>query len=62
MKNPPKVIKTVMAEVCVMKDIKPEKIQDPDGSGKKVNLSLRLAIFLLWLTVSSTSDSRLLGT
>jgi len=45
MKNPPKVIKTVMAAVCVMKDIKPEKIQDPDGSGKKVNLSLRLAIF-----------------
>ncbi len=31
-----KVIKTVMAAVCVMKDIKPEKILDPDGSGKKV--------------------------
>lgn len=37
MKNPPKVIKTVMAAVCVMKDIKPEKILDPDGSGKKVS-------------------------
>lgn len=37
MKNPPKVIKTVMAAVCVMKDIKPEKILDPAGSGKKVN-------------------------
>ena len=36
MKNPPRVIKTVMAAVCVMKDIKPEKIQDPSGSGKKV--------------------------
>ncbi|XP_045030294.1 dynein axonemal heavy chain 7 isoform X2 [Daphnia magna] len=36
MKNPPKVIKTVMAAVCVMKDIKPEKILDPDGSGKKI--------------------------
>ncbi len=33
---PIKVIKTVMAAVCVMKDIKPEKILDPDGSGKKV--------------------------
>jgi dynein heavy chain len=39
MKNPPKVIKTVMAAVCVMKDIKPEKIQDPDGSGKKVKIT-----------------------
>ena len=36
MKNPPRPIKTVMAAVCVMKDIKPEKILDPNGSGKKV--------------------------
>lgn len=36
MKNPPRPIKTVMAAVCVMKDIKPEKILDPGGSGKKV--------------------------
>lgn len=36
MKNPPRPIKTVMAAVCVMKDIKPEKILDPAGSGKKV--------------------------
>lgn len=26
-----------MAAVCVMKDIKPEKINDPAGTGKKVN-------------------------
>ena len=36
MKNPPRPVKTVLAAVCVMKDIKPEKIQDPAGSGKKI--------------------------
>ena len=29
MKNPPSGVKLVMAAVCVMKDIKPEKISDP---------------------------------
>lgn len=37
MKNPPSGVKLVMAAVCVMKDIKPEKINDPAGTGKKVN-------------------------
>ncbi|KAF4078180.1 hypothetical protein AMELA_G00196410 [Ameiurus melas] len=36
MKNPPSGVKLVMAAVCVMKDIKPEKINDPAGTGKKV--------------------------
>ena len=36
MKNPPLGVKIVMAAVCVMKDIKPEKINDPSGSGQKV--------------------------
>lgn len=36
MKNPPSGVKLVMAAVCVMKDIKPEKIQDPSGSGQKI--------------------------
>ncbi|XP_067448608.1 dynein axonemal heavy chain 12 [Thunnus thynnus] len=36
MKNPPSGVKLVMAAVCVMKDIKPDKIADPAGTGKKV--------------------------
>ncbi|KAM4737020.1 LOW QUALITY PROTEIN: dynein axonemal heavy chain 12-like [Anableps anableps] len=36
MKNPPSGVKLVMSAVCVMKDIKPEKITDPAGTGKKV--------------------------
>ncbi|KAI5095774.1 dynein heavy chain 12, axonemal isoform X1 [Silurus meridionalis] len=36
MKNPPSGVKLVMAAVCVMKDIRPEKIPDPAGTGKKV--------------------------
>ena len=36
MKNPPSGVKLVMAAVCVMKDIKPEKISDPSGTGGKV--------------------------
>ncbi|XP_072136530.1 dynein axonemal heavy chain 12 isoform X2 [Mobula birostris] len=36
MKNPPQGVKLVMAAVCVMKLIKPEKINDPSGSGEKV--------------------------
>lgn len=39
MKNPPSGVKLVMAAVCVMKDIKPEKINDPAGTGQKVNMS-----------------------
>ncbi|KAF6041077.1 DNAH12 [Bugula neritina] len=36
MKSPPSGVKLVMAAVCVMKDIKPEKINDPSGSGQKI--------------------------
>ncbi|ROL53285.1 Dynein heavy chain 7, axonemal [Anabarilius grahami] len=36
MKNPPAGVKLVMAAVCVMKDIKPEKINDPSGTGQKI--------------------------
>lgn len=37
MKNPPPGVKMVMEAVCVMRDIKPEKVNDPSGSGKKIN-------------------------
>ena len=40
MKNPPGGVKLVMAAVCVMKDIKPEKINDPNKAGQKVCAAL----------------------
>ncbi|XP_053545345.1 dynein axonemal heavy chain 12 [Bombina bombina] len=36
MKNPPSGVKLVMSAVCVMKDIKPEKINDPAGTGQRI--------------------------
>nr|XP_021153643.1 dynein heavy chain 12, axonemal isoform X1 [Columba livia]XP_021153644.1 dynein heavy chain 12, axonemal isoform X1 [Columba livia]XP_021153645.1 dynein heavy chain 12, axonemal isoform X1 [Columba livia]XP_021153646.1 dynein heavy chain 12, axonemal isoform X1 [Columba livia]XP_021153647.1 dynein heavy chain 12, axonemal isoform X1 [Columba livia]XP_021153648.1 dynein heavy chain 12, axonemal isoform X1 [Columba livia] len=36
MKNPPSGVKLVMAAVCVMKDIKPEKVADPTKIGAKI--------------------------
>ncbi|XP_078517697.1 dynein axonemal heavy chain 12 [Lissotriton helveticus] len=36
MKNPPHGVKLVLSAVCVMKDIKPEKIMDPAGTGEKI--------------------------
>ncbi|CAG5048847.1 unnamed protein product [Parnassius apollo] len=36
MKNPPATVKLVMAAVCVMKGIPPDKIPDPNNPGKKV--------------------------
>ncbi|KAK5645095.1 hypothetical protein RI129_006395 [Pyrocoelia pectoralis] len=35
MKNPPETVKLVMAGVCVIKDVKPDRINDP-ASGKKI--------------------------
>ncbi|KAI8929015.1 dynein heavy chain and region D6 of dynein motor-domain-containing protein [Entophlyctis helioformis] len=36
MKSPPAGVKLVMETICVMKDVKPVKIPDPAGSGKKI--------------------------
>lgn len=36
MVNPPAGIKLVMTAVCVMRDIKPDRVNDPSGSGKKI--------------------------
>lgn len=36
MKSPPAGVKLVMSAVCVMRDIKPEKVNDPSGSGQKI--------------------------
>ena len=48
MKNPPYGVKIVMAAVCVMKDIKPDKINDPAGTGQKVgDIVLQGAVIFL---------------
>jgi dynein heavy chain len=36
MKNPPAGVKLVMESICVMKDIKADKIPDPAGTGKMI--------------------------
>ena len=36
MKSPPGGVKLVLEAVCVLKGIKPERIPDPSGTGKKV--------------------------
>jgi dynein heavy chain len=38
MKNPPDAVKLVMAAVCVMKDVKPDRINDP-ATGRMVRSS-----------------------
>lgn len=45
MKNPPDTVKLVMAAVCVMKDIKPEKVLDPNNPGKRVTRTFYSVIF-----------------
>ncbi|KAG8243033.1 Dynein heavy chain 7, axonemal [Homalodisca vitripennis] len=36
MKSPPKGVRLVMEAVCILKDVKPDRIPDPGGSGKMV--------------------------
>ncbi|KAG7331501.1 hypothetical protein KOW79_005470 [Hemibagrus wyckioides] len=36
MKNPPAGVKLVMEAICILKGIKPDRIPDPLGSGKKI--------------------------
>lgn len=36
MQNPPGPVKLVMESICVMKGIKPERKQDPGGSGMRM--------------------------
>ncbi|CAH1394131.1 unnamed protein product [Nezara viridula] len=37
MKNPPETVKLVLAAVCVMKGIKPDRLPDPKNPGRKIN-------------------------
>ncbi|XP_075690041.1 dynein axonemal heavy chain 12 [Rhinoderma darwinii] len=36
MKSPPSGVKLVMAAICVMKEIKPERMNDPAGTGQRI--------------------------
>ncbi|XP_061774430.1 dynein axonemal heavy chain 7 [Nerophis ophidion] len=36
MKSPPLAVKMVMEAICILKHVKPERIPDPSGTGKKV--------------------------
>ncbi|XP_067117728.1 dynein axonemal heavy chain 7 [Osmerus mordax] len=36
MKSPPPAVKLVMETICILKGLKPDRIPDPSGSGKKV--------------------------
>lgn len=47
--NPPAGVKLVMAAVCVMKNIAPEKIVDPAGTGQKVAEEDFMSIFIVLL-------------
>lgn len=37
MKNPPAAVKVVLAAVCVMKEVKPDRVNDPNKPGSKVS-------------------------
>lgn len=37
MKNPPSGVKLVMAAVCVMRGIPPDRVPDPAGTGRRVS-------------------------
>ena len=36
MQKPPSIIRLVLEAVCVIKGIKPDRVNDPSGSGKKI--------------------------
>jgi dynein heavy chain len=36
MKSPPNGVRLVMEAICVIKGIKPDRVPDPSGSGKKI--------------------------
>ena len=36
MKSPPFGVKLVMEAICILKGVKPDRIPDPTGSGKKI--------------------------
>ena len=36
MKSPPDGVKLVMEAICILKGVKPDRVPDPSGSGKKI--------------------------
>lgn len=47
MKNPPDIVKTVMAAVCVMLNILPDKVPDPKRPGYNVMFDLSIVIGII---------------
>ena len=41
MKKPPAAVKMVMEAVCIMMGVKPEKVKDPAGGTKKIEVQLQ---------------------
>ena len=64
MNNPPAGVKLVMSAVCIMKDIKPERINDPAGTGQKVSTCTKGNVYTLDFRYKTTGDQlkRCLGT
>lgn len=62
MKNPPDTVKLVMAAVCVMKDVKPDRVPDPTNPGRKVQKSIGYNHFALRITFLAESLILLLET
>lgn len=46
MTNPPSGVRLVMSAVCVMRDIKPDKVNDPAGTGQKVEIINQDALYI----------------
>ena len=51
MKNPPAGVKLVLAAVCVMKEIKPERIPDPNSTGRVSSFWVAL-----WARIAKNTD------
>ena len=58
MKNPPAGCKLVMASICVMKGVQPEKIPDPAGTGHRVIYVTRIIKVLLLLVSGMSKENQ----
>lgn len=36
MKSPPAGVRLVMEAICILKNVKPDRVPDPSGTGKKI--------------------------
>jgi len=50
MKSPPAGVKLVMEAICILKGVKPDRINDPSGSGTLIS-TLTAVMFLLYMFI-----------